>query len=129
MVKPELMEIFKEEAQELIDKMRKELTSFEEWGKMPDRAAPLRELFRFAHILKGVSSQVEFGDLKKMAEALMKVFSAAKDGPSELKPLAISLLSEGIQACQNLFEQKEVGRFQELLEKLANLSVSLRRLK
>jgi len=110
----ELMDAFYEETQSLIDEMRKDLSALGE-EYIP---TILHNLFRCAHTLKGSSGIVGFDNLREVAQALEKIFKAAKDQKCEINDDVISLLSESIEACHRLLDGDEVEGLGELLKKL-----------
>ena len=110
----ELMDVFFKEAHGLIDEMRRELTSLSE----EPNTANLGNLFRCAHTLKGSSGMVGLNHLHELALALERTTKVVKDENCEINPELISLLLEGIEACQTLLDEKEVEGIGELLEQL-----------
>jgi len=110
----ELMDAFYEEAQNLIDEMRKDLSALGE-EYIP---TILHSLFRCAHTLKGSSGIVGFDNLREVAQALEKIFKAAKDQKCVINDDVISLLSESIEAFHRLLDGEEVEGLGELLKKL-----------
>ncbi len=133
----ELMNIFYEEAQSLIDEMRQGLSTLSQGQEARDKIAcssnepfelsqiALREqsavllrLFRCAHIIKSSSASVGLIELSKVAEALEKFFKKAGDEKFVMTADIISLLSETVEACQKLLNgEKNVGH-KELLGRL-----------
>ncbi len=113
----ELMEAFYEEAQDLIDKMRKDLAALSERRD----SIILQNLFRYAHIIKSSSGTVGFDDLKKVAQALEQIFKAGSDDKSVITADVIPLLSESIEACQKLLNKEKVVGYKKLLERLNSI--------
>jgi two-component system chemotaxis sensor kinase CheA len=116
----ELMDVFFKEAHDLIDEMRRELTSLNK----ETNTANLANLFRCAHTLKGSSGIVGFNDLHELALALERIFKGAKDEKCEINPELISLLSKGIEVCQTLLDEREAEGIGELLEQLNRIANS-----
>jgi chemotaxis protein histidine kinase CheA len=133
----ELMDIFYEEAQSLIDEMRQGLSTLIQGQEARDKIAcssnepfelsqiALREqsavllrLFRCAHIIKSSSASVGLIELSKVAEALEKFFKKAGDGRFVTTADVISLLSESVEACQKLLNGAEITGHKELLDRL-----------
>ena len=115
----ELMGIFYEEAQSLIDEMRQglsDLSQGQETGR--DQSAVLRRLFRCAHIIKSSSASVGLDELKKVTEALERIFKKAGDEEFVMTADIISLLSESVQVCQKLLNEQEIADHKELLDRL-----------
>lgn len=113
----ELMEAFYKETQNLIDKMRKDLTALSERRD----SNILQNLFRYAHIIKSSSGTVGFDDLKKVAQALEKIFKAVSDDKSVITADVIPLLSESVEACQKLINKEKVVGYKKLLERLNSI--------
>jgi two-component system chemotaxis sensor kinase CheA len=113
----DLMDIFLEEAHDLIDEMKRDLSSLSE----EPNAANLNDLFRCAHTLKSSSGIVGFDNLHELALALEETFKRIKDEKCETDPQLICLLSEGIEACQKLLNGEEVEGYNELLEELGKI--------
>ena len=114
----ELMNVFLEEAQDLIDKMRTELSSLSE---EPNRVN-LGNLFRCAHTLKSSAGIVGFNNLHELALVLERIAKAIKDGKREINTELISLFSEGIEACQRLLDGEEMEGIGELLQQLNSIT-------
>ena len=113
----ELMDVFLEEAQDLIDKMRTELSSLSEESNRVN----LGNLFRCAHTLKSSSGIVGFNNLHKLTLGLERIAKAMKDGKREINTELISLLSEGIEVCQRLLNGEEMEGIGGLMEKLGRI--------
>ncbi len=133
----ELMDIFYEEAQSLIDEMRGNLSTLSQGQEardkiacssnepfelsqiaLRDQSAVLRRLFRCAHIIKSSSASVGLIELSKVAEALEKFFKKAGDEKIVMTADVISLLSESVEACQKLLNKEEITGHKELLDRL-----------
>lgn len=132
----ELMIIFKKEAQDLITKMRKDLSSLKEEiadasqkgvveSRQADNKMPhIKDLFRYAHTLKGSSQAVGFNQLANMSLTLMETFLAAKDGKIKIKPAAIPLLYNGVEACGKLLNKEQLMHYKELLKQIKAITCS-----
>jgi len=116
----ELMDVFFKEAHDLIDEMRRELTSLSE----EPNSTNLGNLFRCAHTLKSSSGVVGFNNLHELALALERTTKAVKDEKCEINPELISLLSKGIEVCQTLLDEREAEGIGELLEQLNRIANS-----
>ncbi len=118
----ELMEVFYEETQGLIDEMREDLSTLAK-----EQASPiLSRLFRCSHIIKSSAGAVGFDDLREISQILEKVLKVAMDEKSKINADVITLLSESIEACQKLLNQEEIAGHKELLERLNKHSSLLR---
>ncbi|MBW1838806.1 MAG: Hpt domain-containing protein [Deltaproteobacteria bacterium] len=110
----ELMDVFYEETQAFIEEMRKHLSTLGE-EHVP---TILHRLILCAHNLKSSSGIVGFDNLSELAEALEKIFKAAKDEKTILNADLISILSDSIEACQKLLNKEQIVDYKELLSQL-----------
>ena len=136
----ELMDIFHEEAQSLIDQARQGLSTLSQERETRDKTAcssnepfelsqttlryqsvVLPHLFRCAHIIKSSSASVGLIELSKVAEALERIFKKAGDERFVMTADIISLLSESVEACQKLLNKEEIAGHKELLERLNSI--------
>jgi len=118
---PELMDLFYEEAQSLIDEMRKELSALGE-----ERSATiLHRLFRCAHTIKSSSGVVGFNELGEIAQALEMIFKAAQDEEIRLNAEVIRLLSASVEVCRELLNKEESDNYKELLNRLHTICQSV----
>jgi len=131
----ELMETFKEEAQGLIEEIRKDLCILN--SQLRNNNYELRtvnstatnsqlkilfELFRSAHTLKGTALCVGFHELGEVAAVITDIFRDAKDGKLKIKAEIISLLSEGVEACDKFLDEEEVAGHKKLLKRIKDLN-------
>ncbi len=113
------MDIFYEEAQDLIDEMRSQLSTLSQGPKTSrDQSTVLYRLFRCAHNIKSSSRSVGLDKLQKVATALEKIFKKAGDEDFVMTADAISLLSESVQVCQKLLSKEKIAGYDELLDRL-----------
>ena len=131
------MDIFYEEAQNLIDEMRSQLSALSQGPKTKDQipcssneparsphstpsnqSTALYRLFRCAHNIKSSSRSVGLDKLQKVATVLEKIFKKAGDEDFVMTADAISLLSESVQACQKLLSKEKIAGYDELLDRL-----------
>ncbi len=121
----ELMDAFYEEAQTLIDEMRKDLSILGEGlsppGEPGEPSSTFSRLFRCAHIIKSSSGIVGFDDLHEVTQALEKIFKQAKDEKLMINAEVVSILSDSIEVCQKLLNKEKVVGHRELLTRLNNL--------
>ena len=133
----ELMDIFYEETQSLIDEMRQGLSTLSQERETKDKIAcssnepfdlsqttlryqsvVLPNLFRCAHVIKSSSASVGLDELKKVAATLEKIFKKAGNERFVMTADIISLLSESVEACQKLLNQEEITGHKKLLDRL-----------
>ncbi len=118
----ELMDIFYEETQSLIDKMRQGLSTFGQAQETSqDQSAVLYSLFRCAHVIKTSSASVGSDKLRKVIEVLEKIFKKAGDEEFVMTADIVSLLSESVEACQKLLNGAEIVGHKELLDRLNSI--------
>ena len=118
----ELMDIFYEEAQSLIEEMRGNLSTLSQGQETSqDQSSALRRLFRCAHIIKTSSTSVGLDELNKVTEVLEKFFKKAGDEGSVMTADVISLLSESVESCQKLLNEQEIANHKELLDRLDSI--------
>ena len=129
---PELIKVFQDEAHSEIDRIKRGLNRLEE--RLRPQATrdkksiarslkiTINKLVRSTHTLKGAAAAMEFNNMRDMALALLNIFKATRDKKIEIKPDVIPLLSEGIEACRRLLENKKVKGHNKLLAKLRNIS-------
>ncbi len=118
----ELMDIFYEETQSLIDQMRQGLSTLSQGQETnQNQSAFLHCLFRCAHIIKTSSASVGLDELRKVTEALEKFFKKAGDERFVMTADIISLLSESVETCQKLLNKEEIVGYKELLDRLNNI--------
>jgi len=143
---PELVKVFKDEAQDLINKMKENLSflkndigdtqyetpntdhrkpSNEQRATSDEQRATIHELFRCAHTLRGSAGCVGFDRLGEIASISTEIFRAVKDGKLKLNDI-ISLLSEGVEICQKLLEERVVINYSEFLERLREVGQEIR---
>jgi chemotaxis protein histidine kinase CheA len=115
---PELVKVFKDETQHLIDTMRDELSRLKENTDTHTQSKVYWKLYLCTHTLKGSSGCAGFQELGEINKVLEDIFRSAKDGKFEIKADSIPLLSEGIEVCQKLLNEEEVIEYHQLLERL-----------
>ncbi len=119
----ELMDIFYEETQSLIEEMRGDLSTFgQDQETSQDRSAVLGSLFRCAHVIKTSSASVGLDDLNKVTEALERIFKMAGDERFAMTADIISLLSKSVDTCRKLLNGEEIVGHKELLDRLNSTS-------
>ncbi len=115
----ELMDIFYEEAQDLIDEMSQSLSDLSQGQETSrDQSTAFYRLFRCAHNIKSSSRSVGLDKLQKVATVLEKIFKKAGDEDFVMTADAISLLSESVQVCQKLLSKEKIAGYDELLDRL-----------
>ncbi|MCP4679109.1 MAG: response regulator [Deltaproteobacteria bacterium] len=117
----ELMEVFREEAAELIDKIAVQIESL--------RNAPPKKhrdimvvILRVAHNLKGAARVVGVTDIENLAHAVEDALQPLRDNPEALTEERIQEILEGVTVMQLVLEGKEgsVRAANELVERLGS---------
>ena len=133
----ELLDIFYEETQNLIDEMRQNLSALSQEPEasnettsssngpvelsqdaVPDQSSAFRRLFRCAHIIRSSSRSVGLDGLEQISGALERIFKKAGDEDVVMGVDTISLLCESVQACRKLLNQEEIVGRKNLLDRL-----------
>jgi chemotaxis protein histidine kinase CheA len=138
-INEELLEIFYEETKSLLDEMKQDIpllsqgaramgsiTSSDDLSALSDNAATdqtsvLKRLFRCAHIIKSSSRSVGLDGLEQISGALERITKKAGDGDIVMSGDTISLLSESVEACQELLNDNEVAGHEELTDRLGGI--------
>lgn len=118
MTDPERIKVFKEEAQELLAKLREGLSHWHEQRGGAHNPQAAQELFRCAHTLKGLAGAVQQQALAELSKALTEILRAVKDGRATLTNGQRPLLLRSVNACQALIEQQRIAEYETLLNAL-----------
>jgi two-component system chemotaxis sensor kinase CheA len=103
----ELKSIFFEEAQSLIDQMKRDLSDLREKQESEhENPVILNRLLRNAHTIKGNAGIMGFEDLRKTAESLETIFKSTRDKENTVTASIISSLAESVEACQRLLNRE-----------------------
>lgn len=86
---PELLEIFMEEAGEIIDATSEQLAT---WQNDPNNTLPVQQLQRGLHTLKGGARMAEIGALGDLSHHLENLYEAVCDGLMTPTPVLFTLL-------------------------------------
>lgn len=114
----ELIKVFNEESHSIIDKMREDLAALNKDMRDKNNDVRTKDLFRYAHTLWGSSGTVGFQEIERIAGALQEILMDLNGASVKLTPDIILLVTEGVEACETLLEQKEVINYQELMGRL-----------
>jgi len=113
----ELKSIFFEEAQSLIDRMRKDISALQEKqkpgyqidsldGQPDENPVIINRLLRDAHTIKSNSGIMGYEGLRKTAESLEKILKSTRDEESTVTASVISSLAESVEECRKLLHRK-----------------------
>jgi len=122
----DLMQTFREDAEERIRLLSQAIVDLESSGQGADVSAPLESLYRETHSLKGASGAVEQVQMESVCQHMESVLSALKDGEIEVTHTLIDTLSETVDCLTDLLlgrpEADECAT--ALVETLTTLSAS-----
>src|SRR5690554_1923791 len=116
---PDMVEIFLDEALELIESANHNL---EQWLASTDSRDRLEALMRDLHTLKGGARMAEISPVGDLAHELESIYVGLLDGRYEVAPLLSNLLHAGHDQLTDLLEQLQAGKElfapQEMIERL-----------
>jgi len=121
----DLMETFRQDAEEHIRALSTALVELEAAGEGYAAQAPLETLFREAHSLKGAAAAVEYALMVSICQNVESVFSALKHGELQVTSPVVDALSECVdclQGCLVAGEAPMEGRVTAALERLSAVS-------
>jgi two-component system, chemotaxis family, sensor kinase CheA len=91
--------VFRQEADETLDAMEEALLRLEEH---PDQAAPINDVFRHAHTIKGSAGMVGAGALSGYAHRVEDALDMMRQGTLEITPDRITLLLQIVDAIRGM---------------------------
>ncbi|RKY05234.1 hypothetical protein DRP77_01580 [Candidatus Poribacteria bacterium] len=102
----QLLEVFKSEAEEHIQRITQMMLQLEK-GEAGEEA--LEELFREAHSLKGAARAVELERISETAHLIETIFSKIKSKELSLSDEIVELVYEGLDGIAQMLERGEEG--------------------
>lgn len=102
----ELLEIFLEEAQEIMEAAS---TSLQRWQENPDNLLDVAELQRELHTLKGGARMAEIGAVADLCHELESIYEGLHDGRVQFDPQLIPVLVECHDVLDDLLEKVRKG--------------------
>jgi chemosensory pili system protein ChpA (sensor histidine kinase/response regulator) len=102
----ELLEIFLEEARELVDRMEAE---FQAWFDAPTDLAPVADLQRTLHTLKGGARLAGISELGNLSHAMETMFESIVHRLLEVSPELQSETRRGVDALADAVEHLQAG--------------------
>ncbi|AHH10862.1 chemotaxis protein CheA [Borrelia coriaceae] len=102
----ELLEIFFEEAQNLVDTLEENIMSLED---DPHNADTIDEIFRAAHTLKGGSASVDMMELSGFTHVVEDVFDAIRDNKLKICNDLVDLLLSALDVIKGMLEARLNG--------------------
>ncbi|AHH09257.1 Chemotaxis protein cheA [Borrelia parkeri SLO] len=118
----ELLEIFFEEAQNLVDTLEENIMSLED---DPSNAETIDEIFRAAHTLKGGSASVDMMELSGFTHIVEDVFDAIRDNKLKICNDLVDLLLNALDVIKGMLDARLNGDV--YLQDVSDLKNKLRR--
>ena len=97
----EILNIFREESEEQLQKLNKNLLKLE---ANPKDSTAISELFREAHSLKGAARMIGLNDIQLIAHKLEDVFGMAKECRLNVTPETIDILCKAVDCVNSIVE-------------------------
>jgi two-component system chemotaxis sensor kinase CheA len=108
-IRQQLIESFKTEQGEHIQKITQGLLALEKNPADKERQALLDEVFREAHSLKGAARAVGMTTIESIGHALEDLLLGAREGHLILTPELVDLLYQALDAVESVIERVETG--------------------
>ncbi|WP_024654928.1 chemotaxis protein CheA [Borrelia hispanica] len=102
----ELLEIFFEEAQNLVDTLEENIISLED---DPHNMETIDEIFRAAHTIKGSSASVDMMELSSFTHVVEDVFDAIRDNKLKICNDLIDLLLNALDVIKSMLDARLNG--------------------
>ncbi|AYE36519.1 chemotaxis protein CheA [Borrelia turcica IST7] len=102
----ELLEIFFEEAQNLVDTLEENIMSLED---DPNNAETIDEIFRAAHTFKGSSASVDMMELSEFTHVVEDVFDAIRDNKLKICNNLVDLLLNSLDVIKGMLDARLNG--------------------
>jgi|GEM_PF-540280 len=121
----EILNIFREESEEQLQKLNKNLLSLE---SNPKDHTAISELFREAHSLKGSARMIGLDDIQSIAHKLEDVFGQAKEGYMEVNAETVDVMCKAVDCISSIVNESiktrgkvESPEIKEILAMLDNI--------
>lgn len=98
----EILNIFREESEEQLQKLNKNLLTLE---SNPKDYAAITELFREAHSLKGSARMIGLNDIQSIAHKLEDIFGMAKDGELEVTSEVVDSMCRAVDCINSIVNE------------------------
>ena len=112
MIDKRYIELFKSEAEEIINNLENNIIELE---KNPESEEIINEIFRAAHTLKGMAAAVEKKDIEEFCHKLEDEFDEIRRGKK--KKIDFDFLFKAVDALKTMLEGKGSFKFEELKSK------------
>ncbi len=116
MIDKRYIELFKSEAEEIINNLENKIIELE---KNPDSEKIINEIFRIAHTLKGMAAAVGKKDIEEFCHKLEDEFDEIRKGKK--KEINFDFLFKSVDALKIMLEEKGSFKFEELKDKKKEL--------
>ena len=103
----EILNIFREESEEQIQKLNHNLLKLE---NSPKNGAIISELFRDAHSLKGAARMIGLNDIQSVAHKIEDIFGMARDETLEINAQIIDTLCKAVDYISSIIEESIATR-------------------
>ncbi|BCR21264.1 chemotaxis protein CheW [Borrelia miyamotoi] len=117
----ELLEIFFEEAQNLVDTLEENIMSLDD---DPNNTETIDEIFRAAHTLKGSSASVDMMELSEFTHVIEDVFDAIRDNKLKICNNLVDLLLGSLDVIKGMLDARLNGNI--YLQDVSDLKIKLR---
>ncbi|NLF83946.1 MAG: chemotaxis protein CheA, partial [Candidatus Gastranaerophilales bacterium] len=121
----EILNIFREESEEQLQKLNKNLLKLE---SNPKDYTAISELFREAHSLKGAARMIGLEDIQSIAHKLEDVFVQAKDGYLEVTSEIVDIMCKAVDCISSIVDESiktrgnaQVPEIQKVIASLENI--------
>ncbi|MEI8388605.1 MAG: hybrid sensor histidine kinase/response regulator [bacterium] len=114
----EILNIFREESDEQIQKLNKNLLKLE---ANPKDSTAISELFREAHSLKGASRMIGLNDIQNIAHKLEDVFGMAKENQLVVTSEIVDVLCKAVDCISSIVEESIKTRGQSSFDQVPDM--------
>ena len=114
----EILNIFREESDEQIQKLNKNLLKLE---ANPKDSTAISELFREAHSLKGASRMIGLNDIQNIAHKLEDVFGMAKENRLVVTSEIVDVLCKAVDCISSIVEESIKTRGQSSFDQVPDM--------
>lgn len=120
----QLLTVFKSELKEHIRVITDGLLGLEKTGISSNNQLEVDEIFRAAHSLKGAARSVGLDKIVDLAHYLESILSLLNKGQMQISPVLVSKIMSTLDCIQDLVDDKDKGRYFELLTDLEKIYTS-----
>lgn len=103
----EVLEIFQQESEELIQRLNDNFLKLE---INPQDAKVIQEMFRDAHSLKGSARMIGLDDVQSIAHKLEDIFGLAKEEKLKIQPEIVDVMCSSIDAIDTIIKETLVNK-------------------